>query len=82
MVHTQDYSEHVPGYKVQAIDATGAGDCFDAGFLARWLAGDSPIQAARFANACGALAITAQEPMAGAQSLPTVQAFIANAETR
>ena len=66
----------IGGYVVEEIDPTGAGDCFDAGFLARWLAGDSPSEAAEFANACGALAVTAKGPMAGARSLADVQAFM------
>lgn len=68
----------VGGYSVQEVDPTGAGDCFDAGFLARWLAGDSPDDAAQFANACGALAVTAQGPMAGARTLAEVQTFMHN----
>jgi tagatose kinase len=67
---------HVRGYTVEEIDPTGAGDCFDAGFLVRWLAGDSLADAARFGNACGALSVTAKGPMAGAQKLATVEAFI------
>jgi sugar/nucleoside kinase (ribokinase family) len=47
----------------------------------RWLAGDPPVGAARFANACGALAVTAQGPMAGAQTLAAVRAFMQQAET-
>lgn len=66
----------VPGFRVTEVDPTGAGDCFDAGFLVRWLAGDSPDVAARFANACGALAVTAQGPMAGAMPLADVRAFM------
>ncbi|MFC1960290.1 sugar kinase [Chloroflexota bacterium] len=82
MVYTQDdarhvSAQHVPGFPVDEIDPTGAGDCFDAGFLVRWLAGDTPVEAARFANACGALAVTAQGPMAGAQKFDAVRAFIA-----
>ncbi|MFN8371262.1 MAG: sugar kinase [Anaerolineae bacterium] len=76
MVYTQGHAEHIPGFSVNEIDPTGAGDCFDAGFLVRWLAGESPSEAARFANACGALAVTAQGPMAGAQKLDTVWEFI------
>jgi len=35
-----------------------------------------PSDAAQFANACGALAVTAKGPMAGARSLAEVQAFM------
>lgn len=67
---------HIAGFAVDEADPTGAGDCFDAGFLVRWLAGDHPVEAARFANACGALAVTAVGPMAGAKRLSEVQAFM------
>ena len=76
-VYTANEQIHVPGFAVTEIDPTGAGDCFDAGFLTQWLNGASPEQAVRFANACGALAVTQQGPMAGAQTLTNVQAFIA-----
>ena len=33
-----------------AVDATGAGDCFDGSFLARLAAGDDPVSAARWAR--------------------------------
>ena len=66
----------IGGYMVEEVDPTGAGDCFDAGFLARWLAGDSPSKAAEFANACGALAVTVKGPMAGARKLAEVQTFM------
>jgi 2-dehydro-3-deoxygluconokinase len=45
----------VPGWPVDAVDATGAGDAFNAGFLVRWLDGADLEQAGRFANAVGAL---------------------------
>ncbi|HML20591.1 MAG TPA: sugar kinase [Aggregatilinea sp.] len=75
-VYTADGTTHVPGFTVEEVDPTGAGDCFDAGFLVRWQQGYSPVEAARFANGCGALAVTAQGPMAGIRSLPEVEAFI------
>jgi sugar/nucleoside kinase (ribokinase family) len=40
---------------VSAIDTTGAGDSFDAGFLRAWLDGAPMIDALRFAAVCGAL---------------------------
>ena len=48
--------EHIPGHRVAAIDATGAGDCFDGAFAARIVAGDDALAAARYANAAAALA--------------------------
>jgi sugar/nucleoside kinase (ribokinase family) len=40
---------------VDTIDTTGAGDCFDAGFIYGWLRGDPPERCLRIANICGAL---------------------------
>ncbi|MEP7205762.1 MAG: sugar kinase [Casimicrobiaceae bacterium] len=48
--------EHVAPHKVATKDATGAGDCFDGAFCVRYLAGDDPLDAARYANAAAALA--------------------------
>ncbi len=75
-VYTQDKQSRIPPFVVEEIDPTGAGDCFDAGFLVQWLAGKPPEEAARFANACGALAVTAQGPMAGAYPLEKVLEFM------
>jgi len=48
----------VPGFAVEAVDATGAGDCFGGAFVARIVAGDDPFAAARYANAAAALSTT------------------------
>ncbi|MDR0242968.1 MAG: sugar kinase [Burkholderia sp.] len=48
----------VPGFTVEAVDATGAGDCFGGAFVARIVAGDDPFAAARYANAAAALSTT------------------------
>ncbi len=50
--------ERVAGHRVDAVDATGAGDCFDGAFAVRLVAGDDPFAAARYANAAAALATT------------------------
>ena len=44
-----DRRVRIPGFPVQAVGATGAGDTFCGAFLARTLAGDSPESAARYA---------------------------------
>lgn len=48
----------IVAHVVNAVDATGAGDCFDGAFCVRLLAGDDPFAAARYANAAAALATT------------------------
>ena len=58
MVSDGTKRERIPGIKVKAVDATGAGDCFCGAALARLAAGDSVWEAARYANAAAALATT------------------------
>ncbi len=43
------------GHRVDAVDATGAGDTFDGAFLARLLSGDTLEKAGRYANVAAAL---------------------------
>ena len=45
----------VPALAVEALDTTGAGDSFDAGFLRAWLDGGSMDDALRLGSVCGAL---------------------------
>ena len=55
LIATSKERFRVPGHRVQAVDATGAGDTFDGSFLARLLAGDDLKAAARYANVAAAL---------------------------
>lgn len=48
----------VAPHRVQAIDASGAGDCFGGNFCARLVAGDDPYAAAAYANVAAALSTT------------------------
>jgi ribokinase len=67
---------HIHGHKVEALDATGAGDCFAGWFAAELAAGRTVKDAARRANAAAALSVT----RAGAgPSMPTkseVESFL------
>jgi len=51
--------EKCPGVPVTPVDTTGAGDCFDAGFLAAWKSGLSVRDCLEIGNFCGARSTTA-----------------------
>ena len=55
----QGQLHRVAGLGTAVVDTTGAGDSFDAGFLAAWLGGEPIDRALAIANACGALSTRA-----------------------
>lgn len=55
LMKTKEKTLRLPGYAIRAVDATGAGDNFAAGFVSELLRGKTPEEALRFANACGAI---------------------------
>lgn len=59
----------IPAFPVNAIDTTGAGDVFAGAFLAAWTAGESPAEAARFANAAAAMSVCALGSVSGLAGL-------------
>jgi ribokinase len=75
-VHTPEGSYDHPGFGVDPVDTTGAGDAFAAGFIAVLLDHDGDYERAlEFANACGALAAR-EEGARTAPSYPEVEAFL------
>lgn len=55
----------VEGFAVDAVDLTGAGDAHAGAFLAGIAEGKEPVEAARWANAAAALAVTRRGPATG-----------------
>jgi tagatose kinase len=67
-----------PGFEVEEVDPTGAGDCFGATFVSCWLRNMPPAQCLAYAAASGALAVTRRGPMEGAASRAELDAFLAS----
>ncbi|MFL5803629.1 MAG: carbohydrate kinase family protein [Roseiflexaceae bacterium] len=55
-----DQVAHAPGIPVAVVDTTGAGDCFNAGFLYGYLRGMALEDCLRRGNICGGLATAAR----------------------
>jgi 2-dehydro-3-deoxygluconokinase len=66
----------IAAFPVDAVDATGAGDCFDGSFLARLAAGDDAFSAARWASAAAALTTTGYGAVAPLPTSAQVERFI------
>jgi sugar/nucleoside kinase (ribokinase family) len=66
----------IPAYKVDAIDTTGAGDNFAAGFMAALLEGNSIEECCRFAAATAGIAVRSLGANTGVTSRRQVLDFI------
>ena len=67
---------YMPAFKVDAVDATGAGDCFMAGLVSETLRGSTPAEALRFASACGAVCTTMVGATAALKSREQILRFL------
>lgn len=67
---------HFPAFKMNVVDATGAGDAFAAGFIAGVWQGWPLERTARFANAVGGLCVTGLGAAGGVRSLAETLAFM------
>ena len=68
----------VPGYRVRAVDTTGAGDVWHGAFTLRLAETGCEKEAVAFANAAGALKCLVKGVPAGAPVRREVEAFIAS----
>lgn len=65
---------HQPGFTVEAVDSTGAGDTFNGALAAFWHLGMS--EAVRRANAAGALSVTRAGAQGGMPTLAELEALL------
>lgn len=75
LISDQEFSL-IPGFTVNAIDTTGAGDSFNAGFGVSLAHGNGLRESVRFANAVGALSTTAKGAQNGMPDWEQVMSFI------
>ncbi len=68
-----------PGFRVDCVDATGAGDCFAGALLTRLCRGESFDSALAYANAAAALTTTAYGAVAPLPRATQVNALLAGA---
>ena len=66
----------LPAYDIDAVDATGAGDNFLAGFASEIIQGRSIREALTFANACGAICASAVGAGTALQNREQVQNLV------
>jgi ribokinase len=66
----------LPAIAVPVVDTTAAGDAFNGAFATRLVAGDAPLEAARFAIAAAALSVTRHGALPSMPDVREVQALL------
>lgn len=74
VIHVDGMAAVVPGHPVEAVDTTGAGDCFAAAFTLSCLRGNGLVESAAFANVAAAFSTRQLGSRAG---VPTAAEMIA-----
>jgi ribokinase len=73
---TKKDEQMIPGFDVEVVDTTSAGDVFDAGFAVSMLSGATMGRAAVFANAVAALHVSRNQTQSVFPSLEETSAFL------
>jgi sulfofructose kinase len=77
-----DAAHYVPAFQVNALDTTGAGDVFRAGFIHALLRGVATDEVLRFANAAAAVSCTRLGALGGIPELAEVNEMMAAGQVR
>ncbi|MES2433735.1 MAG: PfkB family carbohydrate kinase [Pseudomonadota bacterium] len=70
---------HLPAHRVQAVDTTGAGDCFHGAYAYALAQGQSALDSAVFANAAAAISVSGHGGRKALPGLAACQARLAGA---
>ncbi len=76
-VYTRTEALRMAVFPAKEVDPTGAGDCFDATFLAMLCEGAGLATACRYASAAGAKAVEKRGPMEGNSYRKDLEVFLA-----
>ena len=76
-LHTSDGLKRIPGYSVDVVDVTGAGDTFSSSFLYAYSTTGDLSDAAEFGNAAAALSVGIVGARGGMTTADSVRAFMA-----
>lgn len=77
LVAGKDLRHLLPGFKVKAVDATGAGDVFNGALVVGLAEGRSLPEAARFASAAAAISVTRFGAQPSAPTRREIEAMLA-----
>lgn len=78
----KDLRQMIPGFKVKAVDATGAGDVFNGTLAVALAQGQSLLEAAKFACASAAISVTRFGAQPSAPRRKEIQAMLATGKVR
>ena len=77
-----DVRQMIPGFKVNAVDATGAGDVFNGSLVVALAEGRTLLAAARFASAAAAISVTRFGAQPSAPTRKEIQVVLAAGKIR
>jgi len=75
-LYNQFFREYIPGYKVNAVDTTAAGDVFNGALTVAVSEGHDLVEAIRFANKAAAISVTRVGAQASAPYRHEVDIFV------
>lgn len=81
LIATRHERRRVASMEVEAVDASGAGDCFDGAFLAEWLRSSDPFAAGRYACVAAALSTRGKGAITPIPDRAEVEAALAAIQT-
>ena len=81
LLATQEGTQHVPSFRVNVVDTTGAGDAFSGALVVAIAEGKPLPQAVRLANAAGALAVTRVGTLPAMPTRAEVETFLTQQST-